>query len=242
MFWLQSQKIVQIKISDMVKYVPLILLFLFAILSCSSYKGVHKGTNLSRNDIFIIGAECIFKEGLGMDTKVGSVQCGEIVFDYDFGKYSFSGPVTPEEGFMRAFNANYYARFFEIIHIEAKLNRLFRDSVALVIVRDKSKTDNLLFECMACDKVAKVKFRGRSYLYPYVSQNQDTHSSAYQISTDTMSGFIRKIFISKVDSLPSGLYLRQNINERTGNKLSLITKSRVDSKALTDIFKSIVLK
>lgn len=226
----------------MIKYIYLVIIILLISLSCASKKGVNTDKRGSSNDIFQIGKDCIFSVSDGMDSKVGTAKCGEIVFDYDYGKYSFSGPVTEEESFILAFNANYYAKFFEIIHIEAKLNRLFRDSVTLVYVADKSKEDKVIFQCLPCNKVAKIKFRGRSYLYPFPSLGAETNASSYQISTDTTSGLIRKIFISKVDTLPSGLYLRENSNDKNGNKLSLTTKSKVDPKTLTDIFRSVVLK
>lgn len=226
----------------MIKVFVLITFLLITSLSCLSKRGLQNDTKFSSNELFLIGANCSFQDEKGFDSKVGKAICGDIIFDFDYSKNSYRVPLTDQEEFMRVFHANYYAKFFDIIHIEAKLNRLFRDSVTLVYITDKSTEDNLLFDCLVCNKVAKIKFRERSYIYPYSSQVLNGKDSTYQISVDTTSTLIRKIFISRVDSLPSGLYLRPKGQERTTKKLSMTTKSKVEPTILTEILKSVVLK
>ncbi|HMR90259.1 MAG TPA: hypothetical protein PKD51_18985 [Saprospiraceae bacterium] len=212
------------------------------VASCSSSKMGQRGDKVSSNDLFTIGGNCQFKEGTGFDSKVGTVRCGDIIFDYDYGKYANAGPVTMEEGFMRAFNANYYAKFFEIIHIEAKLNRLFRDSVSIVNIVDKVEDTKTIFQCQVCTKVANLKFRGRTYGYPFQFNNEDPNLKYYDITMDTTDNYIRKIFISSIDSLPSGLYLRSVEGKKDGKILSIVTRNRVDSQNLRKLFASVKFK
>lgn len=212
------------------------------VASCSSSKMGQRGDKVSGNDLFTIGGDCNFKEGTGFDSKVGTVQCGDIIFDYDYGKYANAGPITLAEGFMRAFNANYYAKFFEIIHIEAKLNRLFRDSVSVVNIVDKVEDTKTIFQCQVCSKVANLKFRGRTYGYPFQLNNEDPYLKLYAITLDTSDLYIRKIYISNVDSLPSGLYLKHVGVKKEGKTLSLVTRNRLDAKNLHELFTSVKLK
>jgi len=216
-------------------------LLMIIVTSCSSSK-IGKGDDkVSSNDIFFIGGECSFKEGKGIDSRVGTVQCGDIVFDYEYGKYAYAGPITVEEGFMRAFNANYYAKFFEIIHIDAKLNRLFRDSVSSVTIVDKADDAKTIFPCQVCTKVAYLKFRDRTYGYPFQLHNEDPKLKHYDITVDTTDVRIRKIYLSKTDSLPSGIYIKR-FGNKSGNSLSLTTLNKVDRLFLSKLLQTVRFK
>lgn len=210
--------------------------------SCLSSKIQNDDGKVSSNDLFLISGDCNFKEGIGFDSKVGTIQCGDITFNYDYGKNSYSGPVAIEEGFMRAFNANYYAKFFEIIHIEAKLNRLFRDSVSIVNIVDKTDGMKTIFLCDVCTKVANIKFRGRTYGYPFQFNFEDPNLKYYDLTVDTTDGFIRKIYISKTDSMPSGLYLKSLEGKRDSKALSLVTRNRAEGHNLQKLLTSVKLK
>lgn len=220
----------------------LLFIAMIIVASCSSSKMGQSGDKVSGNDLFTIGGDCQFKEGTGFDSKVGTVQCGDILFDFDYGKYANAGPITIEEGFMRAFNANYYAKFFEIIHIEAKLNGLFRDSVSIVNIVDKVEDTKTIFQCQVCTKVANLKFRGRTYGYPFQLNNEDPNLKHYDITTDTTDVYIRKIYMSNNDSLPSGLYLKSVDGKKDGKTLSLVTRNRVDSQNLRKLLTSVKFK
>jgi hypothetical protein len=219
-----------------------LLIMMIIVTSCSSSKMGQSDDKVSSNDLFTISGDCNFNEGTGLDSKVGTVQCGNVIFHYDYGKYANAGPITIEEGFMRAFNANYYAKFFEIIHIEAKLNRLYRDSVSIVDIVDKSDNIKTIFQCQVCTKVANLKFRGRAYGYPFQLNNEDPNLKYYEISMDTSDLYIRKIYISNVDSLPSGLYLTNVGAKKNDKTLSIITRNRVDAKNLKELFTSVKLR
>ncbi|MBK9737861.1 MAG: hypothetical protein IPO92_24165 [Saprospiraceae bacterium] len=64
----------------------------------------------------------------------------------------------------------------------------------------------------------------------------------YKFTTDTIQGYRRKLYISSVDSLQSGLFLSPLINPRQANKLSVVTLKKTDPDATRELLLSIRLK
>ena len=64
-----------------------------------------------------------------IDSKLGTLECRDISFDYDFGPFSYPGPLTPEEEFTRSFDTYHHVKFFEDRLIDPKVYKIFLDSV-----------------------------------------------------------------------------------------------------------------
>lgn len=116
-------------------------------------------------------------------------------------------PLTVEEEFENAFKGNYYAKFFEKIHIDSKLYKLFRDSVSLLTVTDTNQLVKPLFNCSACNKLATLKFRNREYCFPFYWSSSE-NQGLFTIHMDTLVNYKRKIWIANQDDKPSGVTIR----------------------------------
>ena len=108
-----------------------------------------------------------------IDSRVGTIQCDEISFTYDYGNFSNPGPLTPKEEFTRAFDTYHHVKFFENRMIDPKVYRIFLDSVQVVDVSRKKASDSLMFSCDPCNATAQLTFMGETYYYPLtLSENQ----------------------------------------------------------------------
>ena len=122
-------------------------------------------------------------------------------------------PLTVTEEFQNAFKGNYYSKFFEKIHIDSKLYRVFRDSVLITSVTESNLISQPLFHCSTCNKTATLQFRNRSYHYPFYWPESSYKSHQYQILVDSVDGYQRKIWIALFDTLPSGVSFRNSSNK-----------------------------
>jgi hypothetical protein len=122
-------------------------------------------------------------------------------------------PLTVTEEFQNAFKGNYYSKFFEKIHIDSKLYRVFRDSVLITSITAANVISKPLFQCTACNKFATLQFRNRTYHYPFYWPESSDKSQQYQITVDSVDGYQRKIWVALFDTLPSGVSFRNYSNK-----------------------------
>ncbi|MBK9737862.1 MAG: hypothetical protein IPO92_24170 [Saprospiraceae bacterium] len=92
------------------------IFFIFSVFVCANFGcGTHKNNTIqdkiSRNEIFSIGDECVFKTGQGIDSQVGTVSCGDVSLNYDYGRFSYPGPITLEEDFINGFKGVFHVKF-----------------------------------------------------------------------------------------------------------------------------------
>ena len=167
--------------------------------------------------------------------------CGNIALKYYYGKDIYSGPLTQEEEFRNAFRGNYHVKFFEKIHIDSKLNRMFIDSVQIKSIQPIGPGNpNLLFPCSSCNKVASLVFRKRNYFYPfYLNYSERDY---LMIQTDTIDGYYRKLFFSRSDSLLSGIYIAPLSKGKDINKLRIVTTDNKYSIDLENLLKTVRLR
>ncbi len=215
-------------------------IILTLLVSCSSHKNLTE-INSENQTLFTIGKKCSVLRSQGTDSYIGNLYCGNVSFDYDFGKYSYSGPVTLEEDFYQSFRSIFYANFFEKIHIDQKVYKLFVDSVKIVSINKYREDAKNLFSCKTCNSTASLKFRGRSYLFPYSNNDELWKQDDYRIVVDTLDGVVRKIYYSNIDSLQSGLYLYKKDELRGGDKLSLTTNNKISFNKLAKLLKTVEL-
>jgi len=143
---------------------------------CSSVKDLSSsGFN---NDIFSIKGVSNCKEshsGDAVDSQIGNITCDEANFFYDYGKFGARGPQSDIEGFRDAFDAVYYAKFFDLVHIDTKVRPIFKDSVIVTGVMDNSGSHDLLFDCKTCSKVAALLFKKHTFYYPFDIKASDSN-------------------------------------------------------------------
>jgi len=190
--------------------------------------------------LFTINQQCTIVPGEGMDSQIGSVVCGDQNFTYDYGMYSYQGPLTEEEKFANLFKGKYYADFFSIIHIDKKLFRLYIDSVQVIHAGAlKSKPSTMIARCTNCNKEALLRFRKRDYIFPYVAA-EDEDNKQYVIYTDTIGDYRRKIYISHMEG-QSGLFMEPVVRSVRSQKLALYTDHTVDTTEIKKILQSVRL-
>ena len=225
------------------KYLFFLQAFLLIIsYGCVSNKSKTNKDEISGNDIFTIVSDCMFKADQGIDSQLGTVSCGNVLLNYDYGRFSYPGPITLEEDFANGFRGIFYVKFFDLIHIDQKVHRLFLDSVKVLDIRRPKPEDKLLFPCPNCNAIATVSFRNRIYQYPYTNNKSLWTMSDYEVTVDTILGYKRKLYMATNDSLPSGLFLSPVINPRQANKLSVVIHTKVDPVAARKLLMSIRLK
>ena len=215
----------------------LLVLCSVTFVSCHTNRSYSK-SSVNIKNIFFIDSRCKLQVTDTQDSTSGTVRCGDKFIHYQYGKYCDQVPTSQEEEFKNAFRGNYHAKFFEKIHIDSKLYMFFMDSVQVDKIFAIQQPDNsLLFPCTACNKVARLFFRKRIYFYPFYSDFEE-HKN-YTITSDTIDGFYRKMYISHSDTFPSGLQLLPVLKSGNRKTLCLTTESHRGDIELMNLFKSV---
>lgn len=136
--------------------------------SCSTTSKYQKATY--QNSIFsMAGVEGCTEANSGdaIDAQIGIVTCEDFTLSYDYGRYGYRGPKTLEESFEASFRAYHYTKFFELTHIDPKVQKLFIDSVQLLKVhKSEAIADSTMFDCGTCNVSAELIFKQRTYFFP----------------------------------------------------------------------------
>jgi len=188
----------------MIKRTILFCLLITLFSACKSSKNKYqKGFD---NGLFAInGVNC--KEELdpnAMDSRVGTLDCGCVTFNYDYGKYSYQGPETMKEEFRRSFDVYHHTKFFEN-KIDPKVNKLFLDSVHVIEVRRKLKDDPLMTECETCSATAVLTFMGDTYFYPFTLSEKQLNRDESNIKFSIKGENSHKIYHNENEL--TGLYI-----------------------------------
>jgi len=158
-----------------------------------------------------------------IDSKVGTLDCKNISFNYDYGKFSNPGPITPKEEFRRTFDNYHHLRFFEYRMIDKKVYKLFLDSVDVVEVRPKRADDTPFFECKTCNIMAEITFKGDTYFFPVTLSEKQLDQSDYSVSFKEKGANVHKYY--QQNNRPTGLYITPKFNRfKKKNTLSLTVK------------------
>ena len=196
-----------------------------------------------QNEYFgIKGLQCTeTKNPNAIDSKIGTLECGNISFTYDYGKYSNPGPITPKEAFRRTFDTYHHIKFFEYRMIDPKVYKIFLDSVEVVNVRRKTRSDKGFFECEPCNTTAEITFMGDTYFYPLTLSENHLSMSGYTVSFKEDAEMIYKIH--KKDNSNPGVYITPKKNRyKNKNTLSLMVKeTTLPKEDIDQILKSVYL-
>ena len=197
----------------------------FYLCACA-IKRPQNVSNLAIGDIlFSLPAECSIDRDIKNLQQSGSFSCIGQHFYYSFGVEENAAPLTLKEEFSNAFKGKYHSTFFDKIYIDTKVHRFFRDSVKIIEVGKISEyNDQLLMTCSVCNGVAKLIFRGKLYYYPYYIDHSSDKNSLYIIESDTLNGYNRKVWLSKSDSLCSGVLFTSKDKSKTDKNLLILTK------------------
>ncbi|MFZ1749645.1 MAG: hypothetical protein WAU01_05620 [Saprospiraceae bacterium] len=218
-----------------VRYI--IIVFMIIGVGCATKKGITSQMLLNQNYQIFIDDICNIQSETD---STGKILCTGHELRYHTGTGSDTGPFTELEEFRLAFKGNYFAKFFEKIYIDSKLYRMFRDSVEVLHVTSKSDfLKDGLFDCSVCDRVGVLSFRGRLYYYPYYIPKNIDELNSYQILTDTVDVYYRKIYIATFDSLSSGLYIKQIQAADSGFQMSITTNHHGDHAKTLELLKSV---
>ncbi|MBK8668029.1 MAG: hypothetical protein IPN89_00640 [Saprospiraceae bacterium] len=208
--------------------VKLILLFSLLIIGCQGNRRTLFVTKMDKNENkgFTMDADCKIQTTPGTGSDKGHITCKDVTLEYDYSLSSFRGPMTEMEEFTDAFKGYHHTKFFEIIHIDSKLHGFFRDSVKITDIKKikQGAVNNSIITCNTCNMEALLHFRKKKYKWPYYSTLKEV--STYKIEMDTMDGYFRKLFLSGVDTLPSGVLIAPLSGKHTKPSFSVTTYSK----------------
>ena len=219
----------------------LVLIGILVFQSCKTKKEL--ASEGFQNDFVLIkGLQC--KETVNpdaIDSRIGSIDCDGISFNYDYGKFSYPGPLTAIEDFRRTFDNYYHKKFFEYRMIDPKVYNIFLDSVEVLDVRKKEADDIGFFECKTCNGIAEFTFRGETYHYPFTAAENQIVKEGLTVDFVEKGNMKYKIY-KEMDALP-GLYASPIRNRfKTENTLSLtIKETTLSEMELMQILENVVL-
>jgi len=223
----------------------LIITFCIVGLTACKTKQPTLKTGAFENEIFTIAGVTGCKEshsGDAVDSQIGQINCDNISFSYDYGLYGARGPQTLKEQFRSSFDSYHYSKFFEVIHIDSKVQEIFKDSINIEKIELAEKnTEKLLFECEPCNVVAHINFKGKTYYYPTTmnkSSLEKDYSDIQFLTTDNQS---IKTYSSENNELAVKI---TNLPDRRNRPyLALAVKSsNMSIKSQRDILQSIRLQ
>jgi len=196
-----------------------------------------------QNDFLLIkGLECTdAKSPDAIDSRVGTIDCGEISFTYDYGLFSNQGPITPKEEFRRSFDIYHHIKFFEYRMLDPKVYKIFLDSVEVVDVRRKNENDKSFFDCEPCNTTAEITFKGDTYFFPLTLSEKQLVQKGYKCTFEEKGELIYKYY-QEEGAMP-GLYISPKKNRfKKKNTLSLmVSKTTLSEKEVDEILRSVQL-
>ena len=219
----------------------LILSLGLCCIACKTQKNLT--SNGFQNEFFgIKGLECIeTKSPDAIDSQVGTIDCDNISFTYDYGLYGYQGPITPKEEFRRSFDTYHHIKFFEDRMIDPKVYKIFLDSVKVIDVRRKMPGVKHMFKCDPCNTTAEITFKGDTYFYPLTLSEKQLNMEGFTCSFKEENGFVYKYF-QEENALP-GVYIGPIKNRyKNKNTLSLmVSKTTLSKKEVDQILKNVYL-
>lgn len=160
------------------------------------------------------------KNAVGIDGETGTIQSSAHVINYDHSSQAFAGPQNKEEYFMQTFRSYHYLNYFDSIHIDKKVQKLFRDSVKLISLKQIPIGTS---RCKSCNFEAMMKFKQFvSPVYFFATSALQEQWSSAQISYDTIQNFVVKTYQNDKEK---GAYIKDLKGDKQAKKLSLVLVS-----------------
>ena len=191
----------------------------------------------------INGITCIEKvHPDAIDSYVGTLDCGCVTFNYDYGKYSTPGPLTRKEEFRQSFDAYHHIKYFKNRMVDPKVYKLFLDSVRIIDVRRKLAIDVLLFECDPCNAIAALEFKNDISLYPFSMSEKQLAKEDLEVSFEDKGKLRYKYYLDSEEE--PALYVTPIQNRfKKKNCLSMtVANSECDSKEVKQLLQGVYMK
>lgn len=217
-----------------------ILLLSSLFFACKTLK---KDKGFENNYFGVAGVNCIEKTNPNaIDSYVGTLDCGCVTFNYDYGRYGNPGPLTRKEEFRNAFDAYHHIKFFKNRMIDPKVNKLFLDSVQVVDVRRKLKTDKLMIDCETCNASAELIFKKDTYLFPFTMNEKQLDKKEIGVSFSD-KGTLQYKYYTDANSKPA-LYITpiQNRFKKKNCLAMTVAKSECNSDRVNQILQAVYMK
>jgi hypothetical protein len=89
----------------------------------------------------------------------GTLVANDLEMKFQYGSEVARGLQDTKEYIEQSFRAYHYRKFFDYIHLDAKVHKIYRDSVAITQIRYIPTGDNK--ECPACNVELALQFRNK---------------------------------------------------------------------------------
>ena len=215
----------------------------FAWISCN-----RTNSTLIEDDSLPFTIECksyLHTLGDGIDSQIGTLICDDMIFNYEYGRYSSDKPITLYESFRKSFYAYHYSKFFDAIFIDEQVRDVLLDSVTIRKVTTEKQSGKYIVDCPDCNATAILTFNNREFLYGFSQSPKLIESqSNYDTKVEATDQQYYKKTYSKLNSDKHGVYLAPTGNPRKNrrkNKLNITTHAK-SNQNLIQILKSIRLK
>lgn len=198
------------------------LLIVIFLMACSTKKKVSDSKDcLNFSFLKLCETHCIKTLKSGIDGELGVVQCQNYHFDYEVSRSAYEGPEDHFTYFVKAFRNYHYTKFFDFIHIDKKVQKLFRDSVRIMEVMPIAAGSDL--NCKNCNRKALLKFKNTNYPYAYVVSKEldDKLNSIHAVYYDLEDYNIR-LYTSENEN---GLFATPSLKDKTADKISFQLRS-----------------
>lgn len=161
------------------------------------------------NEIFSIYGVQACKEahtGDAVDSQIGEINCKDITFTYEFGRYGQRPPLSPEESYREFFDNYHYSKFFELTHVDQKVQKIFKDSVVIVKLHRGPKTNfTTMFDCTTCNAIAELKFKGITWYFPS-TVNERIFDIEHETTSQSNNYQVIKTYSTNGETLNAGIY------------------------------------
>lgn len=147
----------------------------------------------------------------------GIIKTNSLVFSYDYSANAPSGPESVHDYLWKTFRSYHYLNFFDKIHIDKKVQKLFRDS--LIFEKFETLPEGKSKDCKSCNYRLHITFKGYTYTHD-VSVNSQLESELKQNITETFEkdGLLLKYFQTPKET---GVYIKNKEGDKTEPKLNL---------------------
>jgi hypothetical protein len=155
-----------------------------------------------------------------IDGDAGLIKSPTMVINYDHATAAYPGPQSAVDYFMQTFRSMHYMKYFDSIHIDKKVQKLFRDSVRLISLQEIPIGSA---KCKACNYEAQLQFRQfKTPFYYFVTDDLKKEWAATQFQLDTIHDFAIKFYRNTKEM---GAYIKEKKGTRQSKKLSLVLES-----------------
>jgi hypothetical protein len=205
-------------------------------------------SNSFENEYFHIqGVMCIDSLYSGIDCIVGGLDCNGIQLNYEISNAAYTGPQDLKELFKNNFKAYYYKKFFDELHMDQKVFKLFIDSVAINKVVPLDTMSKLMFECSNCNALATIIFKKKQFNFPFqTNEKYIIAANSYKIEYKEDNGYLAKSYsLHSFQALPIGkAFIPKYSTNQQHTTLSFygVPNSNEEMIILEDILSKITIK